>query len=66
MFSLLCCLMSYTEPKIIKKIQNAFEELATAQNGNDLLEHLKIEGFETASNENWDDVRALNISLLEK
>ena len=44
----------------------AFEEFANSQNGRDLLKPLKIEGFEYASNKDWDDIRALNISLLEK
>ena len=52
--------------KIISKIQNAFEEFANSQNGRYLLKPLKIEGFEYASNKDWDDIRALNISLLEK
>lgn len=48
-----------------QKLQQAFLALSTSPSGLHALEALNISGFEAASDKDWDDVRALNISILD-
>lgn len=47
------------------KIANAFVELSKSEEGKKLLNNIKIKGFQKANNEDWNDVKALRIDLLE-
>jgi phosphonate transport system substrate-binding protein len=47
-----------------KKIQQALVDMEQHTAGLKLLKSIKIKGFESASDHDWDDVRALNIKLL--
>lgn len=47
-----------------KQVQDILVNLAKTDSGAKLLKPLKISGFETAQNSDWDDVRALNIDGL--
>ena len=47
------------------KIQQALVAMEQDAEGKRLLESIKIKGFETAANSDWNDVRSLNIHLLE-
>ncbi len=46
------------------RLQAALVGMEQSEEGRRLLEGLKIDGFVAARNEDWDDVRALNIPLL--
>ena len=46
------------------RLQAALTAMEQSEEGRRLLDNLKIKGFEAARNEDWDDVRALNIPLL--
>lgn len=46
------------------KVGKALVNLEQNKAGKALLQRIKIKGFEKAINENWDDVRALNLKLL--
>jgi phosphonate transport system substrate-binding protein len=52
------------DPKIAKQVQFYLIELAKTETGKKLLNPLKIKGFVAAQNQDWDDVRSLNIDLL--
>jgi len=45
-------------------LQSALVAMEQSEEGQQLLENIKIKGFETAKNEDWDDVRTLRIDLL--
>ncbi|MDD1784382.1 phosphate/phosphite/phosphonate ABC transporter substrate-binding protein [Enterovibrio sp. ZSDZ35] len=47
------------------RIQNAFIALSQNDEGKETLKALNITGFQAASNSDWDDVRALNISVIK-
>jgi len=47
------------------RLQSALVAMEQTSEGRALLESIKIKGFEAAHNEDWDDVRALNIHLLQ-
>ena len=47
------------------KIQQALVAMEQDAEGKPLLESIKIKGFETAADSDWDDVRGLNIYLLK-
>ncbi|MCP5080018.1 MAG: phosphate/phosphite/phosphonate ABC transporter substrate-binding protein [Psychromonas sp.] len=49
-------------PEQAKKIQIALVEMEQTKSGKALLNNIKIKGFETANNADWDDIRELNIS----
>jgi len=44
-------------------IQDALNALDKSDSGKKLLNSIKIKGFESANNEDWDDVRALQLSV---
>ncbi len=46
-----------------KKIQQALVAMQQNETGKLLLNSIKIKGFESANNADWDDIRALNISV---
>lgn len=48
-------------PEVRAKVQEALVGLNTSESGRGALQGLKVEGFETAKNADWDDVRALQI-----
>lgn len=48
-----------------EKIQNALVVMDTTQEGRDLLQAISFEGIQIAQGSYWDDVRALNITLLD-
>ncbi|GLO63442.1 phosphate ABC transporter substrate-binding protein [Vibrio sp. MACH09] len=52
-------------PTLKAKIDDFFAHLADSPEGRMLIEPLKIKGFVKANNSDWDDVRALNIHLLD-
>jgi phosphonate transport system substrate-binding protein len=49
----------------IKKIQIALINMRNSDLGKTLLKSIKIKGFTAAADHDWNDVRALNIALLE-
>jgi phosphonate transport system substrate-binding protein len=49
----------------VKKIQNALINMEHNAVGKQLLENIKIKGFEIAVDDDWNDIRALNIHLLD-
>jgi phosphonate transport system substrate-binding protein len=52
--------------EVRSRLQSALIAMEQSEEGRSLLDKLKIKGFEAARNEDWDDVRALNIPLLLK
>jgi phosphonate transport system substrate-binding protein len=50
----------------ITRIQSALVKLDQTQEGRALLDNLKIKGWQRATDHDWDDVRALNIDLLDE
>ena len=46
-----------------KKIQQALVNLENSESGRTLLKNIKINGFESAKNADWNDVRELNLSI---
>ena len=46
------------------KIQQSFINMEKQSSSKKLLQNIKIKGFETASDHDWDDVRDLNVKLL--
>jgi len=49
---------------VVKRLQSAMIAMEQSVEGQKLLETIKIKGFEAANNEDWDDVRSLNVPLL--
>ena len=49
---------------IALKIQQVLVEMANSKEGKKLLRNIKISGFEKAVDSDWDDVRQLNIRLI--
>ncbi|MBF0219805.1 MAG: phosphate/phosphite/phosphonate ABC transporter substrate-binding protein [Gammaproteobacteria bacterium] len=47
------------------KVQRAFIALEESEEGRQLLQPMKIKGWQAATDADWDDVRALNIDLLD-
>jgi len=50
--------------EIAERLRSALIAMEQSEEGQKLLEDIKIKGFEAARNEDWDDVRALEIPLL--
>lgn len=48
-----------------QRVQQALTDLDTTEEGRKLLEPLSIKGWQNASDSDWDDVRDLNIQLLQ-
>lgn len=46
-----------------KKIQQALISMEQSESGRALLNSIKIKGFESANNADWDDIRDLNLSV---
>ncbi|NOI15527.1 phosphate/phosphite/phosphonate ABC transporter substrate-binding protein [Vibrio hepatarius] len=59
-----------THPDLPKEVSDKVSRAMLALNDTDagktLLSRIKFKGIEAAQNEDWDDVRALNITLLDK
>jgi len=53
------------EPSAVSKLQQAFLDMQHTEQGKTLLKAINIPEFEQAQSEDWDDVRALNIQLLD-
>ena len=51
---------------VVAKVQNALIELDQSDAGKALIEPLQIKGWQAADDREWDDVRALHITLLDK
>lgn len=49
---------------LVKKVQSFFTHLASTPEGKALLEPLRLKGFVSAKNSDWNDVKALNIDLI--
>lgn len=49
----------------VKKIQQAIIDMEKQEKGLKLLKSIRIKGFEKANNNDWDDIRNLQIKLLE-
>ncbi len=45
-------------------LQKALIDLKNTETGAQLLESIRFEGIESATDEDWDDVRDLNITVL--
>jgi phosphonate transport system substrate-binding protein len=54
-----------TDATARERVAQAMYEMADEPQGRALLAKLKLKGLERARNEDWDDVRALNIQLLK-
>ncbi len=53
--------------EISKKVQNAFVQMSLDKKGSELLQSLKIKnGLIAATDADWDDVRGLQLNLLDK
>jgi len=52
--------------EVVAKIREAMVAMDTTDDGKRLLETVKFKGVEPATNDDWDDVRALGIALLDK
>ncbi|MDN3609942.1 phosphate/phosphite/phosphonate ABC transporter substrate-binding protein [Vibrio ostreicida] len=52
--------------EVSDKVANALVSLNNSPQGKDLLVRIKFKGIEPAQNSDWDDVRKLNITLLDK
>ena len=50
--------------EVLLLVQSALVAMEQSEQGQQLLKNIKIKGFETAKNEDWDDIRALRIDLL--
>lgn len=48
------------------KIQNALMSMSQSKDGLSLLKSINFKGFEQANNQDWDDVRALQINTIER
>ncbi|MPS30921.1 MULTISPECIES: phosphate/phosphite/phosphonate ABC transporter substrate-binding protein [unclassified Salinivibrio] len=53
------------DPQVADAIKAAFLSLNNSEKGQTLLGNISFKGIEPAQNEDWDDVRALNITLLQ-
>jgi phosphonate transport system substrate-binding protein len=51
--------------EIAERVRTALVAMEQSAEGRHLLESIKIKGFEAARDEDWDDVRSLNIHLLQ-
>lgn len=51
--------------KVVKHLREAMVAMAQEQKGRDLLSAIKFKGVVEAKSEDWDDVRALDIHLLD-
>jgi phosphonate transport system substrate-binding protein len=50
---------------VVERIQSAMIGLEDSDTGRALLESLKLKGIEAAGDEGWDDIRAMNLHLLD-
>lgn len=50
----------------VNEVRKALLHMADDQAGNELLKKINIAGFEVATNKDWDDVRKLNIEMLNE
>jgi len=50
-------------PEQANKIQMALTQMDQTESGKALLNSIKIKGFESANNSDWDDIRELNIKI---
>jgi phosphonate transport system substrate-binding protein len=50
---------------VSERLLSALIAMAQSSEGQQLLQSIKIKGFDAAHNEDWDDVRSLNIHLLK-
>jgi phosphonate transport system substrate-binding protein len=55
-----------TDSSVVERIQSAMIGLEDSETGRTLLESLKLKGIEAASDRDWDDIRAMNLHLLDK
>lgn len=51
------------DQKTVAKLQAALVSLEQTEQGKVLLKNIKIKGFEQAKNQDWDDVRALQLAV---
>lgn len=52
---------------VLKKVQKAFVKMSKNSKGEALLKSIKVKnGLQAANDQDWDDVKALNIGLLDK
>ena len=49
----------------VKKIQQALIRMDSSVNGKALLKMIKIKGFEAGQNDEWDDVRSLDLNFIK-
>jgi len=52
---------SNIDPIIVQKVQNAFLSLNNSEKGKNLLKNIKFKGIEKAADNDWDDIRSLNL-----
>jgi len=50
---------------VSERLVSALIAMTESSQGQQLLQSIKVKGFEVANNEDWDDVRSLNIHLLK-
>jgi phosphonate transport system substrate-binding protein len=50
---------------VVDTIQSAMVELDQTESGRTLLENLKLKGISPASDSEWDDIRSMNLQLLD-
>jgi phosphonate transport system substrate-binding protein len=53
------------DSEIVETIQTAMVELDKSEEGRTLLGSLKLKGISTAQDSEWDDIRAMNLQLLD-
>ncbi|UAB74073.1 phosphate/phosphite/phosphonate ABC transporter substrate-binding protein [Vibrio sp. SCSIO 43132] len=56
--------LSTLDPQIVSSISNALQEMIADEEGKKLLKSINFKGVSPAEDSDWDDVRSLEISLL--
>ena len=57
--------LNSVDPARVQALQKAMLEMSNTDDGKTLLETIHFQGIEAAQNTDWDDVRELNIHLLD-
>lgn len=53
------------DPDLVQKVQTALVDMGATKHGLELLKSINFNGIAPANNQDWDDVRSLNITLLQ-
>ena len=53
-----------TDPTVAKHLQQALIQMEYSEAGSQMLQGIRIQGWEAANDQDWDDVRGLQIQKL--